>query len=84
MENAMDIRTKLTPDQAQALLVNLREQYRLSLNDLWYADQYRRIPDGLRHGSILANSPVMAAQKTLIGALTHSLSLSLNAAKKKS
>ncbi|PAU57313.1 hypothetical protein [Pseudomonas sp. PICF141] len=70
MENAMNINAKLTPDQAEALLVNLREQYRLNLNELWYADQYRLIPDGLRHGSILANCPVMAAQKHLIGALT--------------
>jgi hypothetical protein len=69
MENAMNINAKLTPDQAEALLVNLREQYRLNLNELWYADQYRLIPDGLRHGSILANCPVMAAQKHLIGAL---------------
>ena len=82
MENALNINAKLPPDLAQALLAKLREQYRLSLNDLWYADQYRMIPDGLRHGSILANSPVMAAQKSLIGALTHSLSLSLKAAKK--
>lgn len=82
MENAMNINAKLTPDQAKALLASLREQYRLSFNDLWYADQYRFIPDGLRHGSILANCPVMAAQKHLIGALTHSLGLSLKAAKK--
>lgn len=82
MENAMNINAKLTPDQAKALLASLREQYRLSFNDLWYADQYRLIPDGLRHGSILASSPVMAAQKHLIGALTHSLCLSLKAAKK--
>lgn len=82
MENPMNINAKLTPDQAKALLASLREQYRLSFNDLWYADQYRMIPDGLRHGSILANSPVMAAQKHLIGALTQSLGLSLKAAKK--
>ena len=81
MENAMNINAQLTPAQAQALLANLREQYRLSLNDLWYADQYRMIPDGLRHGSILANCPVMAARKHLIGAITHSLGLSLKAAK---
>lgn len=81
MEYAMNINAKLTPVEAQALLANLREQYRLSLNELWYADQYRLIPDGLRHGSILANSPVMAAQKHLIGALIHSLGLSLKAVK---
>lgn len=81
MENAMNINAKLTPEEAKALLANLREQYRLLFNDLWYADQYRLIPDGLRHGSILANSPVMAAQKHLIGALTHGLGLSLKAVK---
>jgi hypothetical protein len=77
MENALNINATLPLDQAKALLASLREQYRLSLNDLWYADQYRLIPDALRHGSILANSPVMAAQKHLIGALSHSLGLSL-------
>ncbi|QTT81052.1 hypothetical protein HUT29_07045 [Pseudomonas chlororaphis] len=73
MENAMKIEAELTPGQAQALLANLREQYRISLNELWYDDQYRLIPDGMRHGSILANCPVMAAQKRLIGALSLSL-----------
>ncbi|WP_454867337.1 hypothetical protein [Pseudomonas farris] len=82
MENAMNINAQLTPDQAQALLANLREQYRLSLNELWYADQYRLIPDGLRHGSILASCPVMAAQKHLIGALVGALTQSLKTVKK--
>lgn len=70
MENALNINAKLTPVEAHALLANLREQYRLNFNELWYADQFRLIPDGLRHGSILANCPVMAAQKHLIGALS--------------
>ena len=82
MENAMNINAKLSPDEAQALLANLREQYRLSLNELWYADQYRLIPDGLRHGSILANDPVMAARKHLIGALAGALTQSLKTVKK--
>ncbi|WJV21674.1 MULTISPECIES: hypothetical protein [Pseudomonas] len=73
MENAMKIEAELTPGQAQALLANLREQYRISLNELWYDDQYRLIPDGMRHGSILASCPVMAAQKRLMGALSLSL-----------
>lgn len=82
MENALNINAKLPPDQAQALLANLREQYRLSLNDLWYADQYRFIPEGLRHGSILSNDPVMAARKHLIGALSDALNQSLKTVKK--
>ncbi|WP_433736436.1 hypothetical protein [Pseudomonas putida] len=73
MENAMNINAKLTPVEAEALLVALREQYRLSLNEHWYADQFRFVADGLHHGAILAHVPAMAAQKSLMAALTHSL-----------
>lgn len=77
MGNAVTIKTELLSVEAEALLTAIRAQYRLPLNDLWYADQFRLVPDGLRHDSILASNPVMAAQKRLIGALT----LSLKAAK---
>lgn len=82
MENALNINAKLPPVQAEALLANLREQYRLSLNDLWYSDHYRLIPEGLRHGSILTNDPVMAARKHLIGALAGALTQSIKTVKK--
>lgn len=72
----MKIDTQLPRNQAEALLANLREQYRLSLNELWYADQYRYVPNDQRHTLILANTPVMAAQKRLIGAISHSLKAS--------
>ncbi|KFE50281.1 hypothetical protein [Pseudomonas syringae] len=73
MGNAVIITTQLPPAEAEALLAAVREQYRLSLNEYWYADQFRFVADGLRHGAILAHVPVMAAQKRLMAALTQSL-----------
>ena len=73
MGNAVIITTQLPPAEAIALLAAVREQYRLSLNEYWYADQFRFVADGLRHGAILAHVPVMAAQKRLMAALSHSL-----------
>ncbi|MGY2361509.1 hypothetical protein ACW9IO_03040 [Pseudomonas azotoformans] len=73
MANAVIVTAQLPPAEAKALLANLREQYRLSLNELWYDDQYRFVADRLRHGAILAHVPVMAAQKRLMAALSQSL-----------
>ncbi len=73
MGNAVIVTAQLPPAEAQALLADLREQYRLSLNEYWYADQFRLVADGLRHGAIIAHVPVMAAQKRLMAALSHSL-----------
>ncbi|WP_085631242.1 MULTISPECIES: hypothetical protein [unclassified Pseudomonas] len=73
MELDIDIATQLPRDQALALLQALRSQYAMQFNEYWYDDRFRMIPEGLRHGSLLAAFPVMAAQKRLIGALKHSL-----------
>ena len=73
MVNAVIVTTQLPPAEAEALLAALREQYRLSLNEHWYADQFRFVADGLRHGAILAHVPVMAAQRRLMAALSLSL-----------
>lgn len=73
MEIDIVITTKLPRDQAQALLQALRVQYALLFNEHWYDDRFRLIPEGFRHGSLLATFPVLAAQKRLIGALKHSL-----------
>ena len=73
MGNAVIITTHLPPAEADASLAALREPYPLSLTDPWYADQFRLVADGLRHGAILAHVPVMAAQKRLMAALSHSL-----------
>ena len=73
MGNAVTITTQLPPAEAEALLAALREQYSSSLQEHWYADQFRLVADGMRHGAILAHVPVMAAQKRLMAALTQSL-----------
>lgn len=73
MEIDVAITAKLPREQAEALLQALRTQYSIQFNDYWYDDRFRLIPEGLRHGSLLAAFPVMAAQKRLIGALKHSL-----------
>ncbi|MGB7649326.1 MAG: hypothetical protein WBM22_28120 [Pseudomonas fluorescens] len=73
MEIDVDITAKLSRDEAEALLQDLRVQYSVLFNEHWYDDRFRMIPEGLRHGSLLAAFPVMAAQKRLIGILKHSL-----------
>lgn len=73
MANAVIVTTHLPPTEAKALLAALREQYRACLNEHWYADQFRFVADGQRHGAILAHIPTMAAQKRLMAALSHSL-----------
>lgn len=73
MGNALYITTQLPPAEAKALLETMREHYRLSLNDYWYADEFRSVPDCERHSSILKKKPAMAAQKRLMAALSYSL-----------
>jgi len=73
MKQPVEISAELTRQEAELLLAELRSRYSQVLNDVWYTDPFRLIPEGLRHGSILIAMPVMAAQKRLMGALTHSL-----------
>ena len=73
MKQPVEISAELTRQEAELLLAELRSRYGQVLNEVWYADPFRLIPEGLRHGSILVAMPVMAAQKRLMGALTHSL-----------
>ncbi|MDR8387430.1 hypothetical protein MKS85_18045 [Pseudomonas sp. JL2] len=73
MQIDVAITAKLPREEAEALLQALRSQYAQQFNEHWYDDRFRRIPEGLRHGSLLAAFPVMSAQKRLIGALKHSL-----------
>lgn len=69
MKNAVSIQLQLTTEQAEALLVHLREQLRQEVYQRWYADPFRGIPDGLRSGAILQANPALAAQKKALGAL---------------
>ena len=73
MKQPVEISAELTRQEAELLLAELRSRYGQVLNEVWYADPFRLTPEGLRHGSILIAMPVMAAQKRLMGALTHSL-----------
>ena len=74
MKQPINISTELSRQEAELLLAELRARYGQVLNELWYDDQFRLIPEGMRHGSILNAMPVLAAQKRLMGALKHSLS----------
>lgn len=73
MGNAVIVTTQMPPAHAEALLAAVRAQYLMSLNEHWYADEYRYVPQIARHKSILERSPVMAAQKSLMAALSLSL-----------
>lgn len=73
MEIDIAITAKLPRDQAEALLQDLRAQYAALFTEHWYDDRFRRIPEGLRHGSLLTAFPALATRKRLIGALKHSL-----------
>lgn len=74
MKQPVNISAELSRQEAELLLAELRARYGQVLNELWYDDQFRFIPEGMRHGSILNAMPVLAAQKRLMGALKHSLS----------
>ncbi|RUT39766.1 hypothetical protein WG29040_05455 [Pseudomonas sp. PAMC 29040] len=73
MEDAVIVTTQMLPKQARALHASIRAQYLISLNEHWYADEYRYVPQGARHESILKKFPAMAAQVSLLAALTASL-----------
>lgn len=73
MGNAVIVTTRMSSTHAEALLAAMRAQYLMSLNEHWYADEYRSVPKDARHKSILEKSPVMAAQKHLMAALSLSL-----------
>ncbi|NBA97950.1 hypothetical protein [Pseudomonas sp. R5(2019)] len=73
MGNAVIVTTTMPSAQAKALRAAVRAQYLMSLNEHWYADEYRFVPEDVRHELILERSPVMAAQKSLMAALSLSL-----------
>lgn len=73
MENKVLIKAELSPEQADALLAALKSGYRAALNEHWWADSFRYVPDRDRHTAIVLQNPVMGAQRRLIGALIYSL-----------
>ena len=73
MEQPVEVSMRLPKPQAKALLQQLRQQYQLQLQELWWDEEFSRIPEGIRHGSIIAARPAMAAQKAALGALQTAL-----------
>lgn len=73
MENKVVIQAEMSPQQANALLASLKSEYSAALNEHWWADTYRYVPDQDRHTAIVLKNPVMGAQRRLIGALAYSL-----------
>ena len=69
MNNALSIHLEMPPALANALQRELRERLRMAVQELWYADEFRLIPDGFRAGAILTAYPALAAQKKTLGAL---------------
>ncbi|MBC3346539.1 hypothetical protein BK652_17700 [Pseudomonas brassicacearum] len=69
MSTALSIQMSLSETLAEALLQELRERLRLGIQEHWYSDEFRRVPDGMRTGAILSAYPALAAQKTTLGAL---------------
>lgn len=69
MKTAVSLRMELSTSLAEALQQHLREQLRQGIQERWYSDQFRLIPDGMRTGAILAANPALAAQKKTLGAL---------------
>ncbi|WP_170219122.1 hypothetical protein [Pseudomonas arsenicoxydans] len=69
MNTALSIRMDLSKNLAEALHQELRERLRMGIQEHWYSDEFRRIPDGFRTGAILSAYPALAAQKTTLGAL---------------
>lgn len=69
MSTALSIRMDLSKSLAEALQHELRERLRLGIQEHWYSDEFRCVPDGLRSGAILSAYPALAAQKTTLGAL---------------
>ncbi|MEO8644621.1 hypothetical protein [Pseudomonas sp.] len=69
MSTALSIRMNLSESLAEALQRELRERLRIGIQEHWYSDEFRRVPDGMRTGAILSAYPALAAQKTTLGAL---------------
>ncbi|MHC8325995.1 hypothetical protein [Pseudomonas sp. LB1P83] len=73
MDNDVDIFTTLPREHAMILLETLRAEYADQFNAHWHEERFNAVPEHLRHDSLIATFPMMAAQKRLIGALSFSL-----------
>lgn len=69
MEKPVFVPMQMSQQQARALLEQLRQQFQLQLQDLWWSDDFSRVPENQRLNSIITSRPHMTAQRIAIGAL---------------
>lgn len=69
MEKPVFVPMQMSHQQASALLEQLRQQFRQQLQDLWWSDDFSRVPETQRLNSIITSRPHMTAQRIAIGAL---------------
>lgn len=69
MDKPVFVPMQMSHQQASALLEQLRLQFRLQLQDLWWSEDFSRVPETQRLNSIITSRPHMTAQRIAIGAL---------------
>lgn len=73
MPRAVAIQLDMPTPVAQAWLESLRSELRRGINEHWYDDRYRSVPEGIRCRRILDDYPALAGHKRTIGALQAAL-----------
>lgn len=73
MEKPVFVPMQMSQQQASALLEQLRQQFRQQLQDLWWSDDFSRVPETQRLNSIITSRPHMTAQRIAIGALREAI-----------
>ncbi|MNZ06732.1 hypothetical protein D3C78_234890 [compost metagenome] len=69
MEKPVFVPMQLSQRHASALLEQLRQQFRQQMQELWWSDDFARVPETERLNSIITSRPHMTAQRIAIGAL---------------
>ena len=69
MEKPVFVPMQMSQRHASALLEQLRQQFRLQLQELWWCDEFSRVPGAQRLNTIITHRPHLAAQRIAIGAL---------------
>ncbi|CAD5378990.1 conserved hypothetical protein [Pseudomonas sp. OF001] len=73
MEKPVFVPMQMSQRHASALLEQLRQQFRQQLQDLWWCDDFSRVPETQRLNTIITSRPHIAAQRIAIGALKAAL-----------
>ncbi|MET1080287.1 MAG: hypothetical protein ABWY06_19925 [Pseudomonas sp.] len=69
MKNAISIQMTLTPKQAEALLVRLRERLSRTVQERMFDDEFRLVPKESRGEAVVKASPALTAENKTIVAL---------------